>query len=144
MPERTRAILGRLRKFIGERRRAERCTVRLPFVVSLRDERTMKGSRQPQSLDGYTLDISTSGVALIVSAIRIGDHYLAGENQRLSVQLELPTGPVEMQASPVRYERLDEDELEVGYLIGVNITEMNQTDRLRYEEYIAGLIRKEI
>ena len=94
-------------------------------------------------MEGYTLDISASGLALIVPAIRIGDHYLAGETRSLTVTLELPVGAVEMQATPVRYERLDEDESEMGYLIGVSFTKLNEPDRVRYEEYIAGLSRKQ-
>jgi len=103
----------------------------------------MKGSRQPQSMEGDTHDISTSGLALRVPAIRIGEHYLAGENRSLNIKLELPVGPVEIKAAPVRYERLDEDETEIGYVIGVRITEMSATDRARYEEYIASLIKKQ-
>ena len=142
MAELTRTILARLRKFIGDRRRAQRCPVRVALAVSLRDEGTTKGSRQPLSIEGYTLDISTSGLALMISAIRLGEHYLVGENRRLVIKLELPAGPVEIQATPVRYERLDEDEFDMGYLIGVSITEMSETDRGRYNEYIASLLKK--
>ena len=78
----------------------------------------------------------------MVPAIRIGEHYLAGENCRLVIKLELPAGPVEIQATPVRYERFDEDESDMGYLIGVSITEMSETDRGRYNEYIASLLKK--
>jgi hypothetical protein len=142
MPERTRAILARLGKFIGERRRAERYKVRLPFVIAITDEGTVKGSRRPQSMEGYTLDISISGLALIVPAIRVADHYLAGESRRLSVKLELPVGPVEIQVTPVRYERFGEDESEVGYLIGVKITQMTAPDRTRYEQYLTTALKK--
>jgi PilZ domain len=139
MPERTRAILARLRKFIGDRRRAERRQIRLSFTITLPGARTGKGS---QSIEGHTLDVSTSGLALIVPVIRVGEHYLAGEDHALQIMLELPTGKVELSARPVRYERLDEDESETGYLIGVNIAEMNDADRARYEEYVATLLVK--
>ena len=142
MPELTRAILARLRKFIGERRRAERRQIRLPFAISLGDERTSKGSRQPQSIEGHTLDISTSGLALMVPAIRIEGRYLAGEDRPLRIKLELPVGPIEFQATPVRYEQFEEDESEMGYLIGVRITAMSESDRRRYDEYIAALVKK--
>jgi hypothetical protein len=142
MPERTRAILARLGKFIGERRRAERHKVRLAIAISLTDDGARKGSRPPQAMEGYTLDLSTSGLALIVPAIRVGDHYLAGESRRLSIKLELPEGPVEIQATPVRYERFGEDESEVGYLIGVKIAGMSAPDRTRYEEYLTTVLKK--
>lgn len=139
MPELTRTILGRLRNFIRDRRRAERLQVSLPFTISLVDERS---SRRPQATDGHTLDISNSGLALVLSVIRIGDRYLAGENPRLRIKLELPVGPVEIQATSVRYERLDEENSETGYLIGVSITEMSESDRARYDEYISSLLKR--
>jgi hypothetical protein len=142
MPELARSIAARLRKFFGDRRRAERVKAHLPFAVSLLDDRAVNNSRGPHSLDGHTLDISTSGLALIVPAIRIGDHYLAGEDRGLHVALELPAGSVAIQATAVRYERLDEDESEKGYLIGVSITAMSDSDRARYNEYVAHLFEK--
>ena len=142
MPELARSIAARLRRYLGDRRRAERVKAHLPFAVSLLDHRAVNNSRRPHSLDGHTLDISTSGLALIVPAIRIGDHYLAGEDRGLHIDLELPVGPIAIQATAVRYERLDEDESERGYLIGVNIAAMNDSDRLRYNEYLAGLLIK--
>jgi hypothetical protein len=114
----------------------------LPFSLSLVDDRLAKGSRKPRSIDGHTLDISASGLALIVTVIRIGDQYLAGENRRLLINLELPAGPIAIEATSVRYERLDEEESEMGYLIGVNITAMSESDRARYDEHIAGVPKK--
>ena len=140
MPELTRTILGRLRNFIRDRRRAERLQVSLPFTISLVDERS---SRRPQSTGGHTADVSTSGLALVLSVIRIGDHYLAGgENRRLRIKLELPVGPVDIQATSVRYESLDEENSETGYLIGVSITEMSEADRARYDEYVSSLLKR--
>src|SRR6267142_1080295 len=98
MPELARNIVARLRKYISNRRRAERFRVRLPCSISLLEDRPGRDSRRPRSVDGHTLDISSSGLALIVSAIRIGDQYLAGENRHLLINLELPAGPVAIQA----------------------------------------------
>jgi hypothetical protein len=142
MPELARSIAARLRKFIGDRRRAERRRLQLPFALSLVDERSAGSATQSHSIDGHTLDVSTTGLALIVPAIRIGDHYLAGEGRVLRIDLELPVGPIVMQATAVRYERLDEDETERGYLIGVNITAISDSDRARYHEYLAGFLTK--
>jgi hypothetical protein len=80
--------------------------------------------------------VSTSGLALIVPAIRIGEHYLAGEERRLYVKLELPSGPVEMKLTSVRYESLDEDHEETGYLIGARIVEMADSDRATFNAYV--------
>jgi hypothetical protein len=142
MPELARSIAARLRKFIGDRRRAERVNVKLPFAVSLLDHQSARDSRPTSRLYGHTLDVSATGLALIVSAIRIDDHYLAGEGRTLRIDLELPAGEVVIQANSARYERLDESESEQGYLIGANIIAMSDSDRVLYNEYVDGLINQ--
>jgi c-di-GMP-binding flagellar brake protein YcgR len=143
MPELARTIAARLREFIGNRRRAKHFRVRLPLRVSLIDQQpNLNGSRRSRSIDGYTLDISTTGLGLVVPVIRIGEHYLVGENRLLRIELELPGGPVVAQAVSVRYERLEEEGTENGYLIGVSIAEMNQPDRDHYVEYVTRLLNK--
>jgi hypothetical protein len=89
------------------------------------------------SLDGYTLDVSATGLALVVPAIRIGEHYLAGDDRKLHVKLELPDGPVEMRVGTVRYEGLDDGS---GYLIGARILEMSESDRASFDKYVAKVI----
>ena len=139
MSELPRRIVSRLRRFIGNRRRSRRVRTRLTFTLSLSDPRVnSNGSRKLPKLDGYTLDVSTTGLALIVPAIRIGEHYLAGADRKLHVKLELPTGPVEMTVASVRYEGLDDDS---GYLIGARILEMSDSDRASFEKYVAKVMR---
>jgi c-di-GMP-binding flagellar brake protein YcgR len=143
MPELARTIAARLREFIGNRRRARHFRVRLPLRVSLINQQpNLNGSRRSRSIDGHTLDISTTGLALIVPVIRIGEHYLVGENRVLRIELELPDGQVAMQAVSVRYERLEEEGTESGYLIGVSIAEMNEPDHDHYIEYVTQLLNK--
>ncbi len=78
-------------------------------------------------------------MALIVPAIRIGDHHLVGENRTLNVKLELPGGPLELQVSPVRYEALEDHPSEIGYLIGVRIIDMPTEDREVFTAYFSKL-----
>jgi hypothetical protein len=135
MSELPRRIVSQLRRFIGNRRRDRRVRTRLKFTLSLSDPKvSSNGARRLPALDGYTLDISTTGIALIVPAIRIGEHYLAGSERKLFVRLELPTGPVEMKVATVRYEGLEDDS---GYLIGARILEMTDVDRANFKKYVA-------
>src|SRR6185436_16610394 len=134
MSELPRRIVSRLRRFIGNRRGARRVRARLSFTLSLSDPRvSSNGARRLPTLDGHTLDVSTTGLALIVPAIRIGEHYLAGADRKLHVKLELPSGPVEMKVASVRYEGLEDD---TGYLIGARILEISDADRTSFEKYI--------
>lgn len=145
MSELPRRIVSSLRRFVGNRRHCKRVRARLSFKLSLSDPRiTSNGSRRLPSLDGHTLDVSRTGLALIVSAIRIGEHYLAGADRKLHVKLELPSGPVEMKVATVRYEILNESDDDTGYLIGARITEMSDQDRAVYDRYIATVLRQGI
>jgi PilZ domain len=113
---------------------------RLSFTLSLSDPRvSSNGARRLPTLDGHTLDVSTTGLALIVPAIRIGEHYLAGADRKLHVKLELPSGSVEMKVATMRYESLEDD---TGYLIGARILELSDTDRVSFEKYVAKVMKK--
>ena len=141
MSELPRRIVSRLRRFIGNRRHCKRVRTRLSFTLSLYDPRlSSNGARRLPNLEGHTLDVSSTGLALVVPAIRIGEHYLTGSDRRLHVKLELPSGPVEMTLIPVRYESLDEGQEDSGYLIGAQISEMSEPDRASYEEYVTKIL----
>ena len=143
MSELPRRIVSSLRRFIGNRRNSKRVRARLGFTLSLSDPRTSSnGSRRLPNLNGHTLDVSLTGLALIVPAIRIGEHYLAGDERKLHVKLELPTGPVEMKVATVRYESLEESGEETGYLIGARIADMSDQDRASYQSYITKLLKR--
>lgn len=142
MSELPRRMVSQLRRFIGNRRRAKRAEARLPFTLSLEDSRvSSNGFRRLPPLQGHTLDVSTTGVALVVPAIRIGGHYLAGTERRLFLKLDLPEGTVELTLIPVRYESLEEDPNETGYLIGTRIEDINDNDRSRFNDYVRSLLK---
>jgi len=139
MSELPRRIVSQLRRFIGNRRGSKRVRARLAFRLSLSDTRvSSNGSRRLPTLDGYTLDVSVTGLALIVPAIRIGEHYLAGADRKLHIKLELPSGPIEMRVASVRYESLEDD---TGYLIGARIVEISDSDRKSFERYVANVVK---
>lgn len=141
MSELPRRIVSQLRRFIGNRRHSKRVRVRLSFTLSLADPRVgTNGSRRLPTLDGHTLDVSSTGLALIVPAIRIGEHYLAGADRKLHVKLQLPGGPVEMRVVTVRYENLEDGS---GYLIGARILEISDADRASFEKYVTKVTSHE-
>ncbi len=142
MPELARSIVSRLRQLVGDRRHSKRLKVRLPFSLSLASlTRNLNGTKRVNSVEGHTLDLSPNGLALVVPAITLGEHHLVGENRSLSIKLELPGGPVEMQVMPVRYQSLDEHETETGYLIATRIVSMSDEDRAKFVNYASTLPR---
>jgi hypothetical protein len=75
-------------------------------------------------------------LTLVVPSIRVGGDYLTLEENRLKIVLALPSGPVELLCSPVRFEQLAGDE---GYLVGVRILEMSDDERRLYAEHLRTL-----
>lgn len=143
MPELARSLVSRMRQFVGDRRHAKRRKARLEFSLSLASPaKGLNGTRRLITLQGHTLDLSESGLALIVPAITLDEHHLVGENRSLNVRLELPTGPIAMHVSPVRYESLEEHKSETGYLIGVRIVSMPDGDGAKFSEYVASLLER--
>jgi hypothetical protein len=144
MPELIRSIASRLREFIGNRRRAPRYVTHLEAGLALSVSLSnAKGSAvsdgQPLKLAGYTRDISATGLALIVPAIRIGGQYITGENRTLEIILKLPTSTIKIRATPVRYSPLEEDGTDTGYLIGAQIVHMSDQDRTQFNAYLETL-----
>jgi hypothetical protein len=137
MPELLRSIASRLRQYVADRRRSPRLRARLAATVSLFDLRAPTPWSKPVA--GHTRDVSEDGLGLILPAIRIGDRYLVGQDQALSVILKLPAGNARIYASPARYERLEEGQPDRGYLVGVRITSMDEKDRALFNEYLQSL-----
>jgi hypothetical protein len=137
MPELFRSLASRIREYVGDRRHTDRHRVRLAASVSLiQKARTANGGRPAAALSGQTRDVSADGLAIIVPAIHIDGHHLVGEGRTLLIKLQLPDTTLSIKVNPVRYERLDEDETESGYLIAMHITEMQDDERAAYHEYI--------
>lgn len=126
--------------FGNDRRRVIRRKVRLPASVSLIEtETTANSTAYPPTTLGYTRDISAGGLALIVPSVALGGHDLASAEQMLRIILALPSGNVLMHVAVVRHERLDESGADIGYLIGLSISEMSEDDRTLYAEYMHTL-----
>jgi hypothetical protein len=134
MPELIRSIAARVREYLGNRRRSPRYRVRLSVRVS-----PMKAAKpgrvssaESDALYGYTRDISSSGLALILPSIRINNIYLTGDDRTLEILIEDESEPIVIYGISARYERMDEEAEDKGYLVGVKITEMSEEDRARF------------
>jgi hypothetical protein len=140
MPELARSIVSRFRQLVGDRRRSKRQKVRLVFSISTASPaKNLNGARRIRTMEGHTLDVSASGLALVVPAITLDEHHLIGENRTLNLKLQLPVGPIEIQVKPVRYESLEDHETESGYLIGVQIVGISDEDRAKFTQYMSTL-----
>lgn len=137
-----RSLESNFRNFVRSLRQAPRFGPRLQFTLTMLEQQSnASGMRPAVKLTGYTRNISETGMALVVPAIRKGDHHLAARNRRLLIVLELPAGPIRLQAAPIRYERLSRSAGEAGYLIGVRVVSMTDEDKLRFLRYLHRLSR---
>ena len=109
---------------------------RLEFSVLLREaESADTGVQHMRAVAGHTENLSAMGLAVVLRAQNIDPQYLSGGENSMSIELDLPNGvSIEIEATPVRYEKRDN-----GYLIGARITEMDERDRELYEEYLREL-----
>jgi PilZ domain len=144
MPELIRSVVSRMRVYVKDRRRSPRLRISLLFSVSVCRSQNGNGSQHHERvLRGHTRDISMNGLALNVPQIHLDGYHLAADGRELQLRLELPGGPISMRVIPKRYERLDEAELGCNYLIGAQISQIGDEDRLRYLSFVGeGLAGK--
>ena len=109
---------------------------RLDFSVLLREaDSADSGVQHLRAVAGHTVNLSLMGLAVVLRAKNIDVQYLTGGQGSMSIELDLPNGvSLEIHATPVRYEKLDD-----GYLIGAQISQMSDRDRELYEEYLKQL-----
>lgn len=144
MPEYLRSIVNRLRAHVGNRRSAPRYATQLEAGLSLNAAQGNAGSKtksevEPLRLAGYTRDLSRTGLALILPSVHIGGQYLTSQNRVLEITLKLPSGFIQLQATPARYSPLEAGGTDTGYLVGLQITQMDAPDRARYDAYLDNL-----
>jgi hypothetical protein len=109
---------------------------RLDFSVLMRDAEPSEGGVQHlRACAGHTVNISAHGLGVVLHAQNIDEQYLLGAEGSMAIELDLPNGlSLEIQATPVRYEKLEE-----GYLIGARISDMSERNRGLFEEYLREL-----
>lgn len=136
-----RKLVSRLNRSVTKQIVAQRKELHLPIKISIAPDR-MTGrlngtSPEPFSIRGETKDLSKTGIAFVVSAIRIKEYYLVGENRTLTAEIDLPDGTkVKMNVIGQRYEQINIHDSVSEYLIGTKISQMNETDREVYEDFL--------
>ncbi len=86
-------------------------------------------------LQAQLLDVSTSGLALIISSADMIELRELGNDSMIRLLLPLPKKAIELEAIPVRYQQLDKNK-DDKILLGAQITNMNSFDRILFMEFI--------
>lgn len=129
-------------KSVNKRVVARRREMKLPIKISFEPDRNTGSLRMPVrdlSIKGETHDLSLTGVAFIVSSIRVNELYLVGEGRILNAEITLPDGKISMQMQGERYEQIGNQHLSISeYMVGARILKMSETDREFYNEFLRG------
>ena len=134
-----RELVSRFSVTWVERRASVRKKYQVPVKVCFAPEKNphnIKGGCDDAFLSGETVDISETGIAFIVSSIRIKEKYLVGQERILNVEMDVAGKKVRMQVLGKRYERVGIHASTERYLVGAAITEMSPEDRQRYDYFL--------
>ena len=122
-----------------ERRASARKKFQVPVKVCFAPEKNPHNVTvrcDDSFLAGETLDLSETGIGFVVSAIRMKERYLVGQERVLKVELDLAGKKVTMCVMGKRYERVGIHSSTERYLVGAEITEMSPEDRQKYEFFL--------
>lgn len=132
-----RELVSRFSSTIAERRASVRKKYNVPAKVCFAAEKSLvKGRCDETFLSGETSDVSETGIGFVVSAIRIKEKYLVGQDRILNVELDLSGRKVRMKVRGVRYERIGIHLSTERYLIGAAIIEVNDEDKSAYDHLL--------
>ena len=122
-----------------ERRASLRKKYQVPVKVCFAPEKNphnLTASCEDLFLSGETVDLSESGIAFVVSSIRIKEKYLVGQERILNIDMDLAGKKIRMRVIGKRYERVGIHASTERYLIGAAITDMSPDDRQKYEYFL--------
>lgn len=134
-----RNLATKISRIFAERSHAVRIKCSVPVKVTFEPLKSTARLMKPQSpvfISGETFDVSGSGIAFIVSSIRVMEHYLVGQDRALVAELDLPSGRISMRVIGRRYERVGMHLSMEKYLVGAEIIEMEPEAREAYEHFL--------
>lgn len=134
-----RKFISKLNTSVSKNVVSPRRSYEVPIKLSFVPERISGKLKTPVndlSITGETIDLSKTGIALIVPAIRLQEYYLVGEGRALNAELTLPNGNIRMQVVGQRYQQVGKHISVSRYLIGAKILSMTEDNREAYETFL--------
>ena len=134
-----RELITRFNRSLSERmvsaRRRHTAPMKVWFDADVNTERGREVA-QAACIFGETVDISRSGIAFLVPSIRVKEKYLVGHERNLNVEIDLPTGKVQLTAIGRRYEKVGVHISTEWFLVGAQIVSLTGTDKENYETFL--------
>ena len=141
-----RKLLADFNKSISKRVVASRHKYEVPIKLSFETDRNTGRLQNPLEslfITGETKDLSQTGIAFVVSSIRLKENYLVGEGRTLNAELDLPSGKIKMQIVGQRYEQVGKHISTANFLVGAKILRMTTENRELYQDFLrSGRKRK--
>lgn len=134
-----RELVSKINRTLSQRRASARKKYRVPIKVRFAPEKNtanLTPARDDQFLSGETIDVSATGVAFLVSSIRIKEKYLVGQERLLNLELDLMGRKVRLQVFGRRYEKVGIHVSTEKYLIGAEIVSISSEDQRSYEYFL--------
>jgi hypothetical protein len=134
-----REIINRFRSSLTERlvayRRRHTAPMRVWFEPEVVTPQSLELARS-RALSGETVDMSRTGIAFLVNSIRVKEKYLVGQNRRLNVEIDLPSGKVSMQVEGRRYQKVGVHLSAEKFLVGAHILRIDPENNAIYDHFL--------
>ena len=134
-----RSFFSKLSNSFNQSVASPRRCCRVPVKVwlePLRGTGRLELPGQHSSMFGETHNVSETGIAFVVSSIRIKEHYLVGDGRTINAEIELPSGRISMRLLGRRYERLEGAGEAGTYLVGASIEGMSEDHKHIYRNFL--------
>ena len=134
-----RNLATKISRIFAERSHAVRVKCSVPLKVTFEPVKStakLPSSPMPVFMTGETYDLSGSGIAFVVSSIRVMENYLVGQERVLVAELDLPGGKIQMKVLGRRYEQVGVHLSTEKYLVGAEIIDISDADREAYEHFL--------
>jgi hypothetical protein len=134
-----RELITKLNRSLSERmvslRRKHKAPLKVWFDPDVNTERERERVRSA-AIFGETADISRTGIGFLVPSIRVKEKYLVGHDRVLNIEIDLPTGKVNMRAIGRRYEKVGMHVSVERFLVGAHILSIDEQDKENYETFL--------
>ena len=134
-----RELISKFNRSLSERmvsaRRCHTALIKIWFDPDVVSERAVELARS-SCIVGETVDISRTGIGFIVPSIRLKEKYLVGQERKLNIEIDLPTGKVHMKAIGRRYKKVGIHISTEKFLVGAEILNIASVDKENYELFL--------
>ena len=134
-----RRLISTFNRSITERlvssRRTHTASLRVWFEPETNSPHQREVARN-MAISGETVDLSRTGIAFLTSSIRINEKYLVGQDRKLNIEIDLPSGQVVMQVVGRRYEKVGANASTEKFLVGVHIVRIESESNAVYDHFL--------